>query len=56
MAQGTEEPVTVVAFDLGNCAGHYMHRAVDWYFPQHDQRFNPGQYENICTGSYTPAG
>jgi hypothetical protein len=52
VAQGTEESATVVAFDLGTCDGKYMYQAVEWYFPQHKQAFNPNTYENICTGSY----
>lgn len=52
VAQGTEESATVVAFDLGSCGGKYMYQAVEWYFPQHKQAFNPNTYENICTGSY----
>jgi hypothetical protein len=51
-AQGTEEQATVVAFDLGSCGGKLMYQAVEWYFPQHSQAFNPNTYENICTGSY----
>ena len=52
VAQGTEESATVVAFHLGSCGGKYMYQAVEWYFPQHKQAFNPNTYENICTGSY----
>ncbi|HTS95726.1 MAG TPA: hypothetical protein VMI33_03825 [Streptosporangiaceae bacterium] len=52
VAQGTEETATVVAFNLGSCDGKLMYRAVEWYFPQHGQSFNPGVYENICTGTY----
>jgi hypothetical protein len=52
VAQGTEESATVVAFDLGTCDGKYMYQAIEWYFPQHNQAFNPSTYENICTGSY----
>jgi len=52
VAGGTQETVTIVAFDLGACGGTLMYQAVEWYFPQHGQTFNPGQYENICTGSY----
>jgi hypothetical protein len=52
VAQGTEESATVVAFDLGTCDGKYMYQAIEWYFPQHNQAFNPNTYENICTGSY----
>jgi hypothetical protein len=52
VASGTEETTTVVAFDLGTCDGKYMYQAIEWYFPQHNQAFNPSTYENICTGSY----
>jgi hypothetical protein len=52
VAQGTEEGATVVAFNLGTCDGKLMYQAVEWYFPQHNQTFNPNQYENICTGTY----
>jgi hypothetical protein len=52
VASGTEESATVVAFDLGTCDGKYMYQAIEWYFPQHNQAFNPSTYENICTGGY----
>lgn len=52
VAGGTQEKVTIVAFDLGTCGGTLMYQAVEWYFPQHGQNFNPSQYEDICTGSY----
>ena len=52
VATGTQEPVTIVAFDLGTCDGKLMYQAVEWYFPQHNQAFNPNRYENICTGTY----
>jgi hypothetical protein len=52
VAQGTEESATVVAFNLGTCDGKLMYQAVEWYFPQHNQAFNPNTYENICTGTY----
>lgn len=51
---GTEEPATIVAFNLGVCDGKYMYRAVEWYFPQHGGRFDPNQYEDICKGTYVP--
>ena len=56
VAAGRGEAATVVAFDLGTCGGKLMYRAVEWYFPQHGQSFRPGGYEDICTGSYVPAG
>jgi hypothetical protein len=52
VADGRPETATVVAFNLGNCGGTYMYQAVEWYFPQHGQSFNPAQYENVCTGSF----
>jgi len=54
VAGGREEPVTVVAFNLGICDGKLMYRAVEWYFPQHKQAFDPGHFEDICTGTYVP--
>jgi len=42
----------VVAFDLGTCDGKLMYQAIEWYFPQHGQSFNPNTYQDICTGSY----
>lgn len=51
-ATGADEPATVVAFKLGACDGKAMYQAVEWYFPQHGQSFDPNQYENICIGSY----
>jgi hypothetical protein len=52
VATGTQEPVTIVAFNLGTCDGKLMYQAVEWYFPQHGQTFDPNQYEDICTGTY----
>jgi hypothetical protein len=52
VAGGTEETVTIVAFDLGRCGGTLMYRAVEWYFPQHGEVFDPNQYEDICNGQY----
>jgi hypothetical protein len=54
VATGAEETATVVAFHLGTCHGKLMYRALEWYFPQHGQKFSPAHYENICTGSYVP--
>jgi hypothetical protein len=54
VAQGTIEPVRIVAFDLGTCNGRYMYAAVEWYFPQHKQTFNAGQFEDTCIGAYYP--
>ena len=55
VATGTEERASIVAFNLGTCDGKLMYRAVEWYFPEHGQAFDPHQYENICSGAYVPA-
>jgi len=54
VAGGTVEPVRIVAFDLGTCNGRYMYQAVEWYFPQHGQAFDPSQFEDVCIGAYYP--
>ncbi len=50
-AEGTEEPATVVASNLGTCQGHASYNALDWYFPQHGDSFKP--YLNDCTGKFS---
>jgi hypothetical protein len=52
VANGTIEPVRIVAFDLGTCHGRYMYEAVEWYFPQHGQTFDANQFDDVCTGAY----
>jgi hypothetical protein len=55
VAEGTEESATVVAFDLGTCGGKFMYQAVEWFFPQRGQNFDPNRYEDICLGTYVPS-
>ncbi len=54
-AAGSEQPATVVAFDLGACQGQRVYRAVEWYFPQHGGYFDSTTYVNACTGRFVPA-
>jgi hypothetical protein len=54
VASGTEQPTTVVAFELGTCGGVYMYQAVEWYFAAHGQAFDPNRYEDVCSGTYFP--
>jgi hypothetical protein len=54
VATGSQQPVTVVAFNLGTCHGTLMYRAVEWYFAGEGRTFSPGKYENICAGHYVP--
>lgn len=52
VAGASPEPVTIEAFDLETCEGKPMYGAVEWYFPEHGQHFDPKNYEDICTGQY----
>lgn len=45
--QGSQQTATVVASDLGRCAGHPAYQHVSWYFPQHGEHLDPGGY-NAC--------
>jgi hypothetical protein len=55
-ADGTEESVTVVAFDLGTCGAKPAYQAVEWYYPQHGDAFDPSNYINACTGEIVRNG
>jgi hypothetical protein len=52
VADGSRQPATVVAFDLGTCKGVHAYTAIEWYFPQHGETFDPNSYINICTGDH----
>ena len=52
VAAGKQEPVEIVAFNLGVCHGKLMYRAVEWFFPEHGQAFKANQFENVCAGKY----
>lgn len=56
VAESTREPVTVVAFNLGTCTGIRAYTAIEWYFPQHGERFDPATYIDICTGEHLGNG
>jgi hypothetical protein len=51
-----QEPATVVVFKLGTCTGKTSYTAVDWYFPQHGQKFSSDRYFNACTGQRVGTG
>lgn len=42
----------VTAFDLGECDGQLAYRALNWYFPDVGETYDPERYINICTGDY----
>jgi hypothetical protein len=52
VAQGTAAPATVVVFHLGTCHGRSAYDAIEWYFPEHGQRFSASTYIDPCTGVY----
>ncbi|MBV8216956.1 MAG: hypothetical protein JO325_00715 [Solirubrobacterales bacterium] len=53
VAQGKfENGASIVLFQLGRCDGRLAYNAIEWYFPQHGQKFSPGTYINACTGTY----
>ena len=54
VAEGHAEQTRIVLFQLGQCHGRPAYDAIEWYFPQHGQHFNPRQYINACTGTYYP--
>jgi hypothetical protein len=56
VAQATPEQATVVAFDLGTCAGQYMYEAVEWYFPESGGSFDSASYLDVCSWTYQTGG
>lgn len=48
-AEGRRERAEVVAFDLGECDGRRAYRRVAWYFPQHDEAFDPTRSLPLCS-------
>ena len=54
VAEGTLQSARIVLFQLGSCDGRRAYDAIEWYFPQHGDHFNPRQYINACTGQYYP--
>ncbi|HEV2636206.1 MAG TPA: hypothetical protein VGX23_13720 [Actinocrinis sp.] len=49
VAEGTQEQVTVVAFDLGTCNGTLMYQKLEWYFPENGQSFDVSSGTPIST-------
>jgi hypothetical protein len=50
--EGTRERVRIVLFQLGYCHGKRAYEAIEWYFPQHGERFSATNYIEACTGEY----
>jgi hypothetical protein len=47
-SQGHGAKARVVAFHLGTCGGKSAYTAVEWYFPQYGDSFDPDNYQAIC--------
>lgn len=52
VAGGLQAPATIVAFNLGSCGGKSAYTAVEWYFPEYGQTFDPNNYIDACNGTY----
>jgi hypothetical protein len=49
-AAATPEPATIEAFNREACEGKPMYGALEWYFPEQGQNFDPKNYDDVCTG------
>ena len=56
VAGGSYASAEIVLFHLGTCKGRPAYDAIEWYFPDHGERFNAGTYINACTGAYYTNG
>jgi hypothetical protein len=54
VAEGSQEIAKIVLFHLGHCHGRRAYDAIEWYFPQHGERFEARRYIGACTGTYFP--
>lgn len=55
VAEGRPESAVIVLSRLGTCRGRAAYNAVQWFFPQHGEHFNPHrQGYKICTGREGP--
>lgn len=52
VSNGRIQNVTIVGFHRGMCDGTFMYKAVEWYFPQHNQHFTIHHYANVCAGHW----
>jgi hypothetical protein len=52
LAYATPNPATVVATDLGECAGVWAYRQLEWYFPGQGETFDPAEVTDICTPEF----
>lgn len=50
-AEGHRAAGVIVAFKLGSCHGRPAYNAVQWYFPEYGEHFNPhAAGYKLCTG------
>jgi hypothetical protein len=51
-ADGSQQTATIVAFDVGTCAGHAAYQEVEWYFPREGGTFDPSHAVYACKQGY----
>jgi hypothetical protein len=52
VADGSQQTVTIVAYNLGTCDGQSAYQDVEWYFPGQGQTFDPSQGLTACQFGY----
>jgi hypothetical protein len=51
-AEGSRHSAVIVLFKLGTCHGRRAYNAIQWYFPEYGEHFNPHRAGyKICTGA-----
>ncbi len=54
-AEGHRAAAVIVAFKLGSCRGRRAYNAVQWYFPEYGEHFEPHRTGyKLCTGREGP--
>ncbi len=49
---GPNSRAHIVAFHRGTCRGRKSYNAIEWYFPEYGETFDPHTYIDACTGAY----
>ncbi len=52
MTDGSYQSDEVVAYNRGDCDGHYAYRDVKWFFPQLGEHFRPHHRDNLCNPTF----
>jgi hypothetical protein len=52
MSDGSFQPDEVIAYNRGDCDGHYAYRDVQWFFPQLGEHFRPHHRDYLCDPTF----